>query len=740
MKSGKTKSGLLTKLVTSTIVALLTILLSGDFVLSIKPIKELELKSIDEKFNRRGAVPFKDSTSNVIILEITRNTFKGMPEAYKKWPYPREFFARVIRNLNNAGVKAIGVDLLMESSNIFSPADDSTIIEAILEKGNVVVAGKTFDENRNTPGNVQVEVENLKEDYGSFLFPVDSSIGIVQVTADNDGVHRRYYPFAYSETSKRSVPTFSFAVLNKWFGIKPLQLAGLEEGYFKVSDRMIPRYDDVSMLVNIYGSSRTFPHVDFIDVLDDANFSTAEEIEYGTELNIWDDPDAGLLHSGMFKDKIVLIGSTLEEDRDVIPVAFATGDKGGSNTIYGVEFHANVIQNVLENNYIVRFPYWAEILFILLFVFASFFLSSWLRDLKLRMSWIVEIINVVVVFLLVIGIREISTQLFIHQKMLLSYVGIDLGIILGYISSTALYFILERKQKTQIKGMFSQYVDKSMVDQLIANPDKLQLGGEKKYLTVFFSDIAGFSTFSETMDPEDLVKFLNQYLSAMTETVMANRGTLDKYIGDAVMAFWGAPIPLENHAQLACKTALQQQAIMNEMRKKWAEEGKPVVQMRIGINTGDMVVGNVGGTQRFDYTLMGDNVNLGSRLEGANKAYGTYIMIADSTYELVKDEFLTRELDLLVVKGKTHPVKVYELIAAVGDEIEPKRKQCLQLYCEAMTKYRVRDFEGALRKFNEALAVDPEDGPSKVYVERAKHYIESPPDENWDGVFKLTTK
>lgn len=176
------------------------------------------------------------------------------------------------------------------------------------------------------------------------------------------------------------------------------------------------------------------------------------------------------------------------------------------------------------------------------------------------------------------------------------------------------------------------------------------------------------------------------------------------------------------------------------MRKRWAEEGKPVVQMRIGINTGDMVVGNVGGTQRFDYTLMGDNVNLGSRLEGANKAYGTYIMISESTYELVKDEFMTRELDRLVVKGKTHPVKVYELVAAVGDDMEPKRKQCLQLYCDAMVRYRNRDFQGALMKFNEALAVDPDDGPSKVYVERAKHYIESPPDENWDGVFKLTTK
>ena len=740
MQPRKNKSGFVTKLATAAVVALLTILLTGDFFISIKPIKELELKQIDEKFTKRGAVPFKDSTSNVIILEITRNTFKGMPEKYKKWPYPREFFARVINNLNNAGVKAIGVDLLMESSSIFSHEDDSTLINAILAKHNVVVAGKTFDENRNTGGNVQVEVENLKEDYGSFLFPVDSSIGIVQVIADNDGVHRRYYPFAYSQTSKKSVPTFSFAVLNKWFGLSPLTISEISGDYFKLGKNLIPKYDNVSMLVNLYGSSRTFKHVDFIDVLDDSVFNTAEELEYGTSLNIWDDPASGLLYSGMFKDKIVLIGSTLEEDRDVIPVALSTDEKGGSNTIYGVEFHANVIQNIIDGNYINKFPYWAEILLIIAFVMISFFLTSYLRDLKLRMSWIVEIGSVVLVFLLVFGIRELSNFLFIDQKLLLSYVGIDLGIILGYFSSTAYYFILERRQKTQIKGMFSQYVDKSMVDELIANPDKLRLGGEKKFVTVFFSDIAGFSTFSENKEPEELVAFLNQYLSAMTESVIANRGTLDKYIGDAVMAFWGAPIPIENHAQLACKTALTQQEIIKRMQKKWKEEGQPIIDVRIGINTGDMVVGNVGGTQRFDYTVMGDNVNLASRLEGANKAYGTHIMISESTFELVHKEFMTRELDRLVVKGKTLPVKVYELVAEAGAEIDEETKQAMQHYCDAMSKYRNRDFEGALELFNKALETKPDDGPSKVYIERSKHYIESPPDENWDGVFKLTTK
>jgi adenylate cyclase len=740
MGSQKSSSGLVPKLILSLAVALITVLLTGDFFLSIKPLKELELKQIDEKFNARGAVPFKDSTPNVIILEVTRNTFKGMPEQYKKWPYPREFFAKVIRNLNNAGVKAIGIDFLMESSNIFSPEDDSALVNAILEKNNVVIAGKTFDENRSAGGDVRIEVENLTEDYGNFLFPVDSSVGIVQVIADNDGVHRRYYPFAYSETSKRSVPTFSFAIMNKILGLPPLAMAELSEGYFKLGDKLIPRYDNVSMLVNLYGSSRTFPHVDFINVLDDSTFNTAEEIEYETALNIWDDPDSGLLYSGMFKDKIVLIGSTLEEDRDVIPVAFSTDERSGSNTIYGVEFHANVVQNIIEGNFISRFPVWLEILLTVIFVLISFFLTSYLRDLKFRMNWIVEIGSVVLIFLLVVGIRELSNFMFINQKLLFSYVGIDLGIILGYFSSTAYYFILERKQKTQIKGMFSRYVDKSMVDELIANPDKLRLGGEKKFVTVFFSDIAGFSTFSEKKEPEELVAFLNQYLSAMTETVLANKGTLDKYIGDAVMAFWGAPIPIENHAYLACKTALIQQAIIKKMQQKWKEEGQPLIDVRIGINTGDMVVGNVGGTQRFDYTVMGDNVNLASRLEGANKAYGTHIMISDSTHELVKDQFMTRELDRLVVKGKTQPVQVFELVAEVGDQLEESKMNSLKLYCDAMAKYRNRDFTGAVEIFKKVLEINPDDGPTKVYIERSTHYIDSPPDDNWDGVFRLTTK
>lgn len=202
-----------------------------------------------------------------------------------------------------------------------------------------------------------------------------------------------------------------------------------------------------------------------------------------------------------------------------------------------------------------------------------------------------------------------------------------------------------------VKAMFSQYVSTSLVNELIANPDKLRLGGEEKSLTILFSDIAGFTSFSEGKTPEEVVTFINQFLDEMSESVLEFNGTLDKYLGDSVMAFWGAPVEIPDHAELACKCALDMKTRLEKLNEKW-NTGDAAVKMRIGINTGDVIVGNVGGKKRFDYTVMGDNVNLASRLEGANKIYHTSIMISESTYNKIKSKFFTRELDIIKVKGK----------------------------------------------------------------------------------------
>jgi len=220
----------------------------------------------------------------------------------------------------------------------------------------------------------------------------------------------------------------------------------------------------------------------------------------------------------------------------------------------------------------------------------------------------------------------------------------------------------EQQEKKYIRQTFSKFVSKSVVDELLRDPSKIKLGGDKKILTVLFSDIRGFTSISEKLTPEELVEHLNIYLQGMTDIVINTDGTLDKYIGDAIMAFWGAPIEMSDHSLKACRAALEMMEALKVMNHKWEKEGKPILDIGIGINTGDMVVGNMGSSSRMDYTLMGDNVNLGSRLEGTNKFYGTNIIISEFTYQYVKDDVIARELDLIRVKGKALPVKIYELI------------------------------------------------------------------------------
>ncbi|MBI2420301.1 MAG: CHASE2 domain-containing protein [Ignavibacteriales bacterium] len=529
-------------------------------------------------------------------------------------------------------------------------------------------------------------------------------------------------------------------MLNQYFKLPSTYTAEDAGGFFTIGDRKIPVYGDESMLLNFYGPSRTFKYYDFLDVLDDAEFKTKDELEFETDINTWDDPANGYLNSGIFKDKIVLIGSTLPEDRDIIPTSFSIGTTKGKNMINGVEIHATAIQNILSQNFIYREPISVEIAIILVLTVFGFYLSSFFKEIKFKYNFLLEILNIVIIGAALFGIRIISFYLFFEHNYLFSLMSANMAIVMAYIGSTAFHFITERRQKGMIKGMFTQYVNAAIVDELISDPGKMALGGQRKNLSVFFSDIAGFSTFSENKEPEDLVSFLNEYLSEMTKIVFDNKGTLDKYVGDAVMAFWGAPIPMEDHAYHACKSALEMQAQLVILQERWKKEGQPLINARMGINSGDMVVGNVGGKQRFDYTVMGDAVNLASRLEGANKAYGTLIMISESTYEVVKHQFITRELDYLTVKGKNKPVKAYELINYIDFQLPEYKVTALALYHEGLELYKNQKFAEAIEKFSAAVAADPGESPSEMYIKRCKLLQENPPGENWDGVFHMTTK
>jgi adenylate cyclase len=713
-------------------IALLVMIFVQDAVFEFHFFDRLKLSFIDKSFAKRGPLPFSEDSLDIVIVTVSDKSDATVPEHF---PFPRSYYARAIRNLNRAGVRAIGIDFSFEDPDGHGPQHDNELREAIKKYRNVVVAGKTeiMDEN--------VSIKRKNENYHSIFYSADSSVGVVYVPNDEDGLYRRYKALAKDPGEDTYLPTFSFALMNKYLGLPSTAVCKDDGKFFVLGDRRIPKFDDVSILINYHGlAEKTYKKFDIADILDDKTFTTNEEAKLHTEINTFDDPDYGLLQSGIFKNKIVLIGPTFPESKDIFPVSIAPPDNPDNNLMYGVEIHANALQTLIHQNFIIRPVLWLELLYTLAFSLLSFLVVSALKQIKSKAEFIFEIIAFLFISGEVYAIIVLANYAFAQHNLLIPVVPPIAAVFANYVGSAVYQYLTERKQKVMIKGMFSQYLNPHVVNELIAHPEKLKLGGERKELSVLFSDIAGFTTFSEKLPPEELVLVLNEYLSAMTEIVFKNDGTLDKYEGDAVMAFWGAPVELDNNALHACNAALEMQEKLVEIREKWRAEGKPNVQVRIGLNTGEMVVGNMGGIGKFDYTVIGDSVNLGSRLEGANKQYGTYIMASERTQELVKDYFVFRELDLLVVKGKTMPIKVFELLGRKDDSVPAIKISAVEQYLGGLELYRRKQFAEAIKKFNEALAIDPADSPSTLYIERSKVYLDTPPPDDWNGVFVLKTK
>ena len=290
-----------------------------------------------------------------------------------------------------------------------------------------------------------------------------------------------------------------------------------------------------------------------------------------------------------------------------------------------------------------------------------------------------------------------------------------------------------------IKTTFQRYVPATVVEQLAKNPELLQLGGERRPMTVFFSDLEGFTTLAEKLSPEALVELINEYMSDMTLCLFSHEATVGKYEGDAIMAFWGAPLDQPDHALRACRAAIDAQSALAALRGKWKRAGLPELEMRIGLNTGPMVVGNMGSMVKMDYTVLGDAVNLGARLEGANKLYGTRIMISEATLKAAGDSIEARELDLLAVKGKSLSTRVYELTGHKG-RVAPERLAVHRTYEAALAAYRRRAWDEAEAGFRKAAGSAGGDPPSLIFLKRVQALRKAPPPEGWDGVFVLSEK
>ena len=405
-----------------------------------------------------------------------------------------------------------------------------------------------------------------------------------------------------------------------------------------------------------------------------------------------------------------------------------------------VGLHANALNTILDDKIIYEIPKTQVALIIILI---GLMLSFGVPYLSAAMGGIASAI-------IVGGYTYLSFWLFSNHHVWLDMVGPLSTLSLGYLGITVFNYIQEEKNKNFLKESFGTYVSPELIDQMYESGEEPSLGGEEGYHTAFFTDIQSFSAFSEKLTASELVALLNQYLTDMTDVLLENNGTLDKYIGDAIVAFYGAPIDVDDHEYWACRTAIEMQDKLAILRKGWLDEGDrwPEIvhnmQNRIGISSGQMVTGNMGSEARMNYTMMGDNVNTAARLESSAKQYGIYIQIADSTYQPVKDRIVVRDLDNVKVLGKEEPVKVWELISEVGKEPE-QYKKILPAYHEALELYKNQDWVKAIDAFKASDELEEMFGgrktnPSRVYIPRCEHYLENSPGDDWDGVWTLTKK
>jgi len=733
-------------------------------------LQSLELRSLDLRFQIRGVRPHDPRISIVGLDETTLHRIGA-------FPIPRDAYARLIERLSAGGARIIAFDadfptpeknsavealkelqaeigphadprILAHVRSAESKKDNDAILAAAIAKAGNVILGHIFlsreraaetdpkaaEEYYNTlwgqPFPQMVKATRKGEDFqvsqawekakGQIAWGIEPNIpplaeaaksyGFLNANADPDGTFRRgtllirYQDLDY-------FPSLAFQAVKLYQGIANEQVAGYMgsgglEG-IELGPRRIVTAPDGTISINYAGPYNTFPHYSMVDVME------------------------GKVPASAFRDGLVLVGPTALGIGDIRNTPFEE-----DTAFMGVEIQANIMDNLLHagepgRSYLHRGPNQdaTDLAIIVGFGLVMGYVFARVRPLLAMASLLLTL----VAFSLFVYFA------FKHWDLWLSFAIPAATLMLDYAGITTYRMVFEEREKRRIRKSFSQYVSPKVIQLIEEEPAKyLHPGGEMKELTVMFSDIRSFTTISESLTPNELVLLLNEYLGAMTEIIFRRVGTLDKYIGDAIMAFWGSPIPQEDHARQACATALEMQRRLRELNKKWATQGRKQLAIGVGVNTGPMSVGNMGSPQRLAWTVMGDNVNLASRLEGINKQYHTGIVISESTRQQVADAFVERELDRIRVKGKLHPVKIYELLGFANEATA--YYDLRTRFEEGLCAYRSQCWHQAMEKFGELLVAYPEDGPSREFLRRCREYLEDPPPASWDGVYVMETK
>ncbi|MBN2040420.1 MAG: adenylate/guanylate cyclase domain-containing protein [Spirochaetes bacterium] len=590
---------------------------------------------------------------DIIILGIDENTIRAFNEIGINWPFPWNVHEKFTRFVGSGKPLALLFDVMF----LDHKEHENEFAAAVKDAGNVFIDypfevteydRKYVDHEErmkilNTlrfdldPDDVYEEWINEAVPPVPVLAEAALGVGFANVRTDPDHINRKM-PLIIKYNG-HYYPSVDLLVVMHYFGISGNDIEIKIGDYIKLKNLPVEKMakPNKARTIEIPVDEQGFMDINFVGGFGSYNYYP---YHYFYQDGVFDNPS--------LQNKILLVA------------AFATTGiatdihKSPYGEMFGIEHKANALNTVLNQNFILKLKTWQNVFILFMIaVILGFFLPR------------ISIIKSILLTGALVLLYFVGSQVFFETINLITatatpviQIGLTFTIIIAY------RVITEQKEKRFIRQTFSKLVAKSIVDELLQDPEKLKLGGDKKILTVLFSDIRGFTTLSEKMTPEGLVEHLNEYLEAMTNIVIKYEGTLDKYVGDEIMAFWGAPVPQEEHALLACKAAVEMMDVLHRLNEKWTSlpEPKPALDIGIGLNTGDMVVALMGSSSRMDYTLMGDNVNLGARLEGTNKQYRTNIIISEFTYEQVKDFVTARELDLVRVKGKELPVKIYELI------------------------------------------------------------------------------
>ncbi len=670
-------------------------------------LREIDLRYSDFRFKIRGNVK---PGLQIAIVAIDEKSINELG----RWPWSRRRLAELVGKLADYHPKIVAFDIVFSEPE---SKDADAMLGVSLQKGNVILGYFFRQDSTKGPSTEslnQLKGSNIKlvnflgKPKSRFLEEFSSvELNLSQIGAhaqgfgffnfpnpDTDGVFRRaQLLMAYNG---EIYPSLNLEAIRHLLGEEILlKVAPYGVDSFYIGQRLIPTNEKGEFIVNYYGPSGTFPTYSVVDVL------------------------SGKLPQEALRDKLVFVGTTEIGIYDARSTPF-------DPTFPGVEMHATVAENILDGRFLIKnnLTEALDIFFLLILPLVLVLLLM-----RVGKTLFAFAIFLALLFLHLSG----NYMIFTRFNLLLSalYPALSLGF--AYIFFEGYRNLVAEKKGRYLRRAFSSYGSPELVAQILEGPGKLKLGGEKRKVTVLFSDIRGFTSLSERMSPEALVSFLNEYLSPMTQIVMDERGTLDKYIGDAIMAIFGAPLDVSDHSKHACHAALSMLERLKELNLKWGQRGWNHITIGVGINTGAAIVGNMGANVRFEYTAIGDTVNLASRLEGLNKLYGTHIIVSKSTLDDIDStQFLVRELDLVQVKGKEKHISIFELVGLYDSE---RQKAALfSLFAEALSLYRDREFSRAKEKFAEVLKMLPEDRPSSVYLERCSEYIAQPPPDNWDGV------